>query len=165
MRVKLPLLPNLVFVNTTATHIDEIVKTYVRKNRMAGTNKKTNNVGKLSKDTGLNKPAATHYVNYYYDHFRRTVGGYNPPLTIPDQQMRNFITLTSVDSDHILIVNKEICHFKSGDIVRIIDGKFKGINGRVARIAGQQRVVIELSNLCLVATAYIPNAFLEIIDK
>ena len=40
----------------------------------------------------------------------------------------------------------------------ITEGEFMGIHGRVARIAGQQRVVMELFDGCLVATAYVPKA-------
>lgn len=50
-------------------------------------------------------------------------------------------------------------------MVKVIDGEFKGVTGRVARIAGQQRVVVEISGLCLVATAYIPNGFLETVQN
>ena len=53
------------------------------------------------------------------------------------------------------------CHFKSGDRVRVIEGAFRGVEGRIARAAGQQRVIVELEGLCLVATAYIPTAFLR----
>ena len=35
------------------------------------------------------------------------------------------------------------------------------VEGKVARVAGQQRVVIELPGVCLVATAYIPTAFIK----
>ena len=45
------------------------------------------------------------------------------------------------------------------------EGEFKYVHGRVARIAGQQRVVVELFEGCLVATAYIPTdalSFLKI---
>ena len=54
-------------------------------------------------------------------------------------------------------------HYKSGDKVRVIAGDFKGVVGKVARIAGQQRIVVEISGLCLVATAYIPTDFIEIV--
>ena len=47
--------------------------------------------------------------------------------------------------------------------VKVIDGEFKGVTGKVARIAGQQRVVVKISGLCLVATAYIPTDFIEIL--
>ena len=58
-------------------------------------------------------------------------------------------------------VTPEYCHFKTGDIIKIIDGDFKGVVGRVARVAGQQRVVVEIKGLCMIATAYIPNAFIK----
>jgi transcription antitermination factor NusG len=75
--------------------------------------------------------------------------------------MLNFIKLTSVKSEHIKLVEPELCHYKSGDKVRIVEGDFEGVVGRVARIAGQQRVVVEINGLCMVTTAYIPSAFLE----
>lgn len=55
------------------------------------------------------------------------------------------------------------CHYKNGNLVRIVEGKFKGVMRRVARVCGQQRVVVEVEGLCLVATAYVPSAFLEFI--
>lgn len=79
-----------------------------------------------------------------------------------DNAMINFIKATSTESDHVRIVSNEQCNFKSGDIVKVIDGEFKGVTGKVARIAGQQRVVVEVVGGCMVATAYIPNVFLEV---
>ena len=75
----------------------------------------------------------------------------------------NFIKATDTDSEHVRIVTAEQCHYKSGDIVRVVAGEFQGVIGKVARIAGQQRVVVEISGLCLVATAYIPSDFIETI--
>lgn len=51
-----------------------------------------------------------------------------------------------------------------GRRVRVIDGMFKGVEGKVARIQGQQRVIVTISNVCLIATAYVPSAFLQIIE-
>ena len=89
--------------------------------------------------------------------------GKHPPLNIPFPAIANFIKATSTNSEHVRIVSPEQCHYKNGDIVKIIDGEFKGVTGKVARIAGQQRVVVEISGLCLVATAYIPTDFIKVI--
>ncbi len=75
--------------------------------------------------------------------------------------MTNFIKATSTNNEHVRIVSAEQCHYKSGDTVKVIGGEFEGVIGKVARIAGQQRVVVEISGLCLVATAYIPTIFIE----
>lgn len=71
--------------------------------------------------------------------------------------MNNFIRLTSIKNPHIIPVTSNNIQFKLGDNVVVTEGEFKGIHGRVARIAGQQRVVVELIEGCLVATAYVPR--------
>jgi transcription antitermination factor NusG len=75
--------------------------------------------------------------------------------------MENFIIATCNKSEHLKFVNESQCHFKGGETVRVIEGLFKGVEGRVARVAGQQRVVLSLSNIGLISTAYIPTAFIR----
>ena len=98
-------------------------------------------------------------LSYYFDHTsQRQDNPYrNPPLTIRNEVMDNFIRLTSIKNPHIIPVTTEIIQYKLGDMVIVTEGEFKGIHGRVARIAGQQRVVVELLEECFVATAYIPK--------
>ena len=45
------------------------------------------------------------------------------------------------------------------------DGEFKDIHGRVARIAGQQRVIVELFDEYLVATAYVPREAMKLYNR
>ena len=71
--------------------------------------------------------------------------------------MDNFIRLTSIKNPHIIPVTSENIRYKLGDEVVVTEGEFIGIHGRVARIAGQQRVVVELFEGCLAATAYVPK--------
>ena len=106
-------------------------------------------------------------LSYYFDHTsQRQDNPYrNPPLTIRDEVMDNFIRLTSIKNPHIIPVTTEIIQYKLGDMVIVTEGEFKDIHGRVARIAEQQRVVVEIFEGCLVATAYIPTdalSFLKI---
>ena len=132
-----PLLPNLFFVYATRDTVNSIIK---------------------------KKGEETSVLKFYLDKTKPLEdNGKHPPLTIPFTSMTNFIKATSTDSEHVRIVSAEQCHYKSGDIVKVIDGEFKGVTGRVARIAGQQRVVVEISGLCLVATAYIPTDFIKFI--
>lgn len=98
-------------------------------------------------------------LSYYFDHTsqRQDNPDRNPPLTICDEAMNNFIRLTSIKNPHIIPVTSNNIQPKLGDNVVVTEGEFKGIHGRVARIAGQQRVVVELLEECFVATAYIPR--------
>ena len=138
-RMLQPLLPNLFFVYATREAVNSIIK---------------------------KKGEETSVLKFYLDKTKPLEdNGKHPPLTIPFTSMTNFIKATSTESEHVRIVSAEQCHYKSGDIVKVIDGEFKGVTGRVARIAGQQRVVVEISGLCLVATAYIPNGFLETVQN
>ena len=106
-------------------------------------------------------------LSYYFDHTpqRQDFPDRNPPLTICDEAMNNFIRLTSIKNPHIIPVTTEIIQYKLGDMVIVTAGEFKDIHGRVARIAGQQRVVVELFESYLVATAYIPKDSMKIINK
>ena len=131
-----PLLPNIIFAYMTREKTHEFVK----------------------------EPApSAKWLKYYTDKTKpiENTTGFHPPIIIPDNDMINFIRLTSVDSEHIMVLPLERCHFKSGDPVRVIEGPFTGVVGRVARAAGQQRVIIELEGMCNIATAYIPNDFIQ----
>lgn len=134
-RILEPLLPNFVFVYSTQEKIMACLK----------------------------KRHEISYLRYYRNKTKdlSLQDGKHPPLTIGYDEMMNFIRVTSIDDEHVKVVDEQQCHYKSGDMVRIIDGKFKGVMGRVARVSGQQRVVVEVEGLCLVATAYVPSAFIE----
>ena len=79
--------------------------------------------------------------------------------------MENFIIATCNNSEHLRFVDESQCHFKGGEFVKIVDGAFKGVEGKVARVSGQQRVIIALTQVGLVSTAYIPTAFIQIIEE
>lgn len=119
-----------------------------------------NKAEKYIKDT----PSLT-YLSYYYNHFETDSNHKNPPLTIPTREMENFILATCGRNEHVMLVQPSQVHYRGGEQVRITDGAFRGVVGRVARVAGQQRVVVNLSGIGLVSTAYIPTAFLQPINN
>ena len=110
-------------------------------------------------------PPPISFLSYYYNHFEQDKDRKNLPLTISCKEMENFIIATCNSSEHLKFVDESQCHFKGGETVTVIDGPFKGTEGRVARVSGQQRVVLSLSNVGLISTAYIPTAFIRPIDK
>ena len=46
--------------------------------------------------------------------------------------MSNFIRLTCIEDEHVEVLTNKHVVFKSDEMVRITDGKFKGIVGKVA---------------------------------
>ena len=85
------------------------------------------------------------------------------PLIVPQNQIEGLKIICESEADDILYVPEEVQKFKEGQMVRVIDGKFKGVTGRVARYQGQQRVAIIIDGGFTMATAYLPTAFLEYI--
>ena len=101
-----------------------------------------------------------HYLRFYYNQHH---DGTKEPLIVPDSQIENLRIVCNSHAKDILVVPANISNFQTGQKVRVIKGDFKGIVGIVARWHGQQRVGITLQGLCIIATAYVPGAFLEII--
>lgn len=134
--ISTPLLPSFIFVYATAEQVEALLH-----------------------DNKVMANESRPLLSYYFDHtiHRQDNPDRNPPLTIRDEAMNNFIHLTSIKNPHIIPVTSNNIQLKLGDNVVVTEGKFKGVHGRVARIAGQQRVVVELFDGCLVATAYVPK--------
>ncbi len=136
-----PLLPSFLFVHASAEQVEALLH-----------------------DNKVVANESRALLSYYFDHTTHRQGNpdRNPPLTIRDEVMNNFIRLTSIKNPHIIPVTSNNIQFKLGDNVVVMEGEFKGVHGRVARIAGQQRVVVELFDECLVATAYVPREAMRI---
>ena len=58
----------------------------------------------------------------------------------------------------------EVPKFEKGQLVKVVDGVFKGVVGRVARWQGQQRVGVIVDDLVTVITAYVPSGFLQMLN-
>ena len=136
-----PLLPSFLFVHASAEQVEALLH-----------------------DNKVVANESRALLSYYFDHTTHRQGNpdRNPPLTIQDEAMNNFIRLTSVKNPHIIPVTSNSIQFKLGDNVVVTEGEFKGVHGMVARIAGQQRVIVELFDECLVATAYVPKEAMRI---
>ena len=105
------------------------------------------------------------YTTYYYNHFNTDANGYNPPLTVSSRDMAPFIKATALLDEHVMEVDIKTCRFVSDELVRVTDGPFEGIIGRVARVARQKRVVIHVKGLQSgLTTAYIPPYYLEKVE-
>ena len=101
------------------------------------------------------------FLRFYYCHVH--VGGRieKTPLIVPDSQMDSLKIICSADADNTIVSLTEVPKFEKGQLVRVIDGAFKGVVGRVARWQGQQRVAVVVDNLLTAVTAYVPSAFIE----
>lgn len=104
------------------------------------------------------------FLRFYYRHFHQGSKIQKAPLIVPDYQIESLRIICESEANDVLLVPENEQKFKSGQRVRVIDGKFKGVEGRVARYHGQQRVAVIIDDIATIATAYLPSAFLEFID-
>jgi len=103
------------------------------------------------------------HLRFYYRHFHERARILKEPLVIPDNQMESFKKICNSEAKDIIIEVGEIPKFKMGGLVRVVEGCFKGVVGRVARYHGQQRVAVHIEGLCTVVTAYIPSKFMKVL--
>ena len=81
-RILEPLIPNIIFVYAERSKIEILVK-----------------------DT-----PELYFLNYYYNHFEKGPDGKNIPLTVGYNEMMSFIKATSVDNEHVMLVDPSQCH-------------------------------------------------------
>lgn len=101
------------------------------------------------------------FLRFYYRHVHEGNKIKKTPLIVPDNQMDSLKIICAADADNTFVSLVKVPKFEKGQLVRITDGAFKGVEGRVARWHGQQRVAVIVDGLVTMCTAYVPSAFLE----
>ena len=101
------------------------------------------------------------FLRFYYRHVHIGSKIDKIPMIVPDCQMESLKIISAADADNTIVSLVKVPKFEKGQLVRVIDGAFKGVIGRVARWQGQQRVGVVVDDLVTVVTAYVPSAFLE----
>lgn len=84
-------------------------------------------------------------------------------LTVPDQQMENFMRVASVQDDRVMFLDNNDFIKKVGQRVKVIDGCFSGVEGVIKRINRNKHVVVQLEGLAAVAIAFVPASHLSIL--
>ena len=101
------------------------------------------------------------FLRFYYRHYHEGSKIKKTPLIVPDNQMDSLKIICAADADNTFVSLVKVPKFEKGQLVKVTDGAFKGVTGRVARWHGQQRVAVIVDDLVTVCTAYVPSAFLE----
>lgn len=101
------------------------------------------------------------HLRFYYRHTHEGARLIKEPLIVPDYQIEGLKIICASEAEDVIIVPPEIQKFQAGQTVRVIDGVFTGVIGKVARYHGQQRVAIIIDGLMTIASAYVPSAFLK----
>ena len=101
------------------------------------------------------------FLRFYYRHVHVGRRIDKRPLIVPNYQMESLKIICAANTDNTIVSLEKVQKFEKGQLVKIVDGAFKGVVGKVARWQGQQRVGVIVDDLVTVVTAYVPSAFLE----
>ena len=104
------------------------------------------------------------FLRFYYRHEHVGSRAIKTPLIVPKYQMESLKIICEAEASDIIVSLSSVPNFQTGQMVRVVDGAFKGVIGRVKRWQGQQRVGVIIGDMATFATAYVPSAFLEKID-
>ena len=96
-------------------------------------------------------------INYYWD---RTT---DSPLTVPEKAMEDFIAVASTLDEDIIFLTEISDKLREGQRVKVKQGPFKGVEGKIVRIRKSRRVLVELPGMLAVASTYVDPKELEIL--
>ncbi|MBQ0061371.1 MAG: KOW motif-containing protein [Bacteroidales bacterium] len=126
--------------------------------------------------TSSHTPESIDHLAFAYDHTYNHTDGKNPLMTIPDSMMQQFIQAASIEHNGVYYISDEELHkaeasqasqelkLKFGDTVRVTDGPFADIVGKVLKVYGKKRVVVSIPNIVNFATASINLDYLQPVE-
>ena len=104
------------------------------------------------------------YLRFYCRFYRESGMLRREPVRVPQRQMDSLMRICAAEDKRAEFFSETIHKFEKGKKVRIVDGPFCGVEGTVARFKGEQRVGVIIGGIFTAVTAYIPTAFLEVIE-
>lgn len=100
----------------------------------------------------------------YYNHCKQRDNGRNELLVVPDRQLESFRIIVESGNRDILINAQLPPQFLNGDLVEVVGGPFKGVQGKITKYRHQKRVVVEIDGLGTYVTAYIPKNWIRRVE-
>lgn len=101
------------------------------------------------------------YINFatYLSDGRRKI------MTVPDQQMQNFISVANHIEEDITYYRPDEINLKKGERVKVHGGIFDGIEGYLMKVKGKRsrRIVVLLDGIAAVAATEIQPDLIEIL--
>lgn len=82
-------------------------------------------------------------------------------IVVPEKAMDDFITVSRAMYEDTVYLTELSSKLREGQKVRVIEGPFAGVEGRVVRIKKSRRILVELPGMLSVAATFIPSDNLE----
>lgn len=96
-------------------------------------------------------------VHFYWDKATRM------PLVVPEKAMEDFIKVSSTMDEDLIYLTQINPKLREGQAVRVRNGSFAGVEGRIVRIRKSRRILVEIPGMLAVATTYVRPEILELV--
>ena len=96
-------------------------------------------------------------VHFYWD---RIAGR---PVRVSDKAMNDFMRVSSTLDEDLIYITEITGKLREGQTVKVKEGPFEGVEGKVVRIRKSRRILVELPGMLAVATTYIAPEKLELL--
>ena len=87
------------------------------------------------------------------------------PIVVPDKAMQDFITVSKAMLDDTLYLTELGPKLREGQKVKVLEGPFAGVEGKVVRIRRSRRILVELPGMLAVAATFIPSDNLAVLSE
>ena len=116
-----------------------------------------------------------HSTRKFMDSYKRKMEGKCPlrymmdkstslPMVVRDKEMEDFIRVTTDMGEGVLYLDNPSVVAEKGVSVEIVNGSFKGVQGKLMRIRRDRKVALQLAGLIAVAVDGIPMEWCKLID-
>lgn len=94
----------------------------------------------------------------------RRENGKNIPLTVPDHDMQQFMSVCEAANEELIYLSPEEINLKKGTPVKVIGGAFDGVEGVFVKIKGKRKkhIVVNIENIAAVAVAEINPDYIQV---
>lgn len=91
--------------------------------------------------------------------------GTSDPAAVKDREMEMFRLVCSTPLEYLKFFDEDfLAKCKVGQKVRVTGGIYKGAEGYIKRIKKDRRLLVRIEGVAVVATGFIPPAYLEPVD-
>ena len=85
-------------------------------------------------------------------------------ITVPDRQMQHFMQVASAQDERVIYLDYNHFIGSEGRRVRVTDGFFAGVEGKLKRIKKNKHLVVEIEGVMAVAIVFLPPKSLMLLD-
>lgn len=86
------------------------------------------------------------------------------PIVVPEKAMFDFITISESRDEDLIYLTEISDKLKDGQMVKVKDGPFAGVEGKIVRIKKSRRIMVEIPGMLAVASTYVSPSMIEIMQ-